>query len=363
MKKFNLFWPLVIFVFLLFLYQYAYEPINFLSGIKSYSGLRSSPDFMTYLNFYEREISGRSFFEWFTKLDKTNLSLVYFSFIVGFISKIQTYDFVFTSLIYCLIIYAFEKILRAHNVKSFYLGFTLITFISMIVYMQTITKEIMIWMLFAVSFVGVQRKNALLTMIAIFSLVIVRMYFAIVVILALILYMGYQKFGKRIFYYFLIGFGVVMPIMYKTIFFSFFTLPNVIYGVGINNYFISSAPYTGALLVWAPFRVFQNLSEPILGLWRIPISEYILHESFVLDSVTSLAILIMFVIVLFNYKKITKNLKSFPLFLAIFIGIYLLVIGIIPIIHFRYLALMLPVLGLFLDLTWKKNNISQDLQK
>lgn len=67
-----------------------------------------------------------------------------------------------------------------------------------------------------------------------------------------------------------------------------------------------------------------------------PLNSLIDNVAVLFDSITSMSIIILFVIV-FKFRRQIKFANNFTIFLFFYAGVYLVIIGILPLVHFRYL--------------------------
>jgi hypothetical protein len=344
----RLFIALSVFLSIAAFFAFAYKPSYFVNGMKVFDPLYTQGDVAIYINWFRKEIEDRSFFDWYLRLDLTNPSLVYFSWLQGVIYQNKMNELLATAVIFVLIFSICSAVLKSGKKHSTFTSFSLVTSMSMIICMQTVTKEVMVSFFLFLAFFGVFKKNFKIVIVSVFFLSLVRVYFAFILLCAIVLYVCFKHVGKKAATILAAVFLLLLPCLYINVFTIFLSTPNSVPTMSISNFYAASLPYPGMLFVWLPFRIFQNLAEPFLALYRIHPTSYIIYISTVLDVLTSTAMMFS-LIFLWRLRLQAFKATGFVVFLIIFSGVYAAVIGSFPLVHFRYLMPLLPVLGLTID--------------
>ena len=342
---------LFVFLVLAILYQLTYLPVIFLHGTKIYNTGFTQADVSTYAGWAQREILNRPFWEWSMRVESYNLSLLYFSWLFGLFSQLPFYDVFATSVLLVGVFLMIHKILKDEGCDSLFSSYAMVTFFPLVLYMQTLTKEIVILFLFCTIFLAFPKKKVFIILGAVALLFLVRFYFAMTIILALLCYFNGHRIGKKIFFLFFFFLTFVLPFGYARIFSNFLIQGQT--EMGLSNYYMLSVKYPGMFILWMPLRLFQNIIEPIVNFLHFSLGKAIFDPSLLFDFLSSLSICSL-VLVIFLYRRVIKKTSGFTLFLLIFTGFYLLMIASIPIIHFRYIVLLLPVLGMLADMLRKE---------
>ncbi len=330
------------------LYNFVYTPISYVNDVKEYNPLYIQGDVLTYINFAKNEIQGRSFFEWFLKLDSHSISLIYFAWMNVLLRKMNNSDINTASLVLALSALVVFSIGNRTGKNMLYTCLSLLSSFSLIIYMQTITKEIMILPFMFLALWGIQNKRIKTTIAAIFLLSLVRVYFSLTIIAALLAFAVYKKVDRKSFYSLLACGVFFFPLLFTKIFTSFTMLENVNSSFGIYSYYLLSLKSLGLYFFWLPLKVAQNFAEPILKFYYQPFSHLIFEAPILLDFLTSFTMLFLLVII-WNRRKQFRQSSDFTKFLLIFVACYLYMVASIPLVHFRYMVPLLPILGLVAD--------------
>ncbi len=359
MTKNRLSFTFIILAFFVLFYFYAFNTITSLNGEKFYNSNVLQSDVITYLDYYSREIAGRPFFEWFLKLEKANVSLTYFSAIIGYLSDTNIPDMVLTLFFMGMIFCFIRKILSSTRSQALWTSLSLLLLFPFCIYSQTISKELLLLGLTILFLWSVFTERILVQVVALIFIFAVRVYFGLISLGALILFLGYQKYGKRFIQFVFFNAIFILPFLYKKIFANFFAITGIKNATGLTGYFLAVVDIPGSLILWAPVRICQNLMEPLIGVTQQDWREIIYSPSILLETLASMGTFIFLILFLNSFIKYRTSLTNATKMLAAYLGVYLLVIGFLPIIHFRYLSLILPFFGMFIDLVESENSENQ----
>lgn len=340
---------LSLFLLLGLLYSLFYSPVYYLNGFKSYNTLYSQGDVYTYIDFAKKEIENHSFFEWFLKLNLNNISLVYFSWFQGVLNQIVASELILTSILIVVVYAIVGKISTFSKSDVLFSAFSLLMSFSLLIHMQTYSKEIWTLLFLIIALCGTAKKDKKLIVFGLFFLTILRFYFALIFAVSFCLFYLFKKASKKVSISMVLAFLLSFPVVYSKIFPQFLVPSNFNSSFGVSSYYLNSIQYPGLLLMWLPFRVCENLFEPFLKIYNTDFRTLIFQIPSVLDLLTSTAIALLVGFV-WRLRKNLKLTSEFAKFLVIFVVVYLVVIASLPIVHFRYLVPLLPALGILVDL-------------
>jgi hypothetical protein len=340
---------LFIFLGLGYFYHLAYNPVYFLDGIKHFNTQFTQGDVYTYLNFANREIAGQPFFSWFLKLNFNNISLVYFSWFQDLLYSVTSHEMILSVILLTGVFLVVREILRILKKQSYFSSIALVLSFSMLIYMQTYTKELLSLFFLFLVLLGFLRSSNKIIFLGMFALLILRIYFAFMFFTSIILYFIYKSKNRKRWLAMLAAFVVFVPYVFTKVF-PHFAVPQAVQSqLDISGYYLFSIQYPGLFLLWLPFRIFQNIAESFLALYHTPIANIIFRVPVVLDSLTAAAIVLYFSLIWVLRERL-KKASSFAIFVLIFVLVYVNTIASVPIVHFRYMVPVLPILGLLTDM-------------
>jgi hypothetical protein len=331
-------------------YYLSYEPYRIIDGIKIYSENFVHSDHRTYLQWFEREVQHLEFYTWSLKFSTSLMGLIYFSALIGWMKSLPIYDFLISSFLIIASYVLFLKVLRAHKQHPKYLQFSFLGYFPLILFSQTITKEVIGIFLFSVIFWSFEKKNWPLLFMAVLFFFPIRAYNALIIMVAISAYFfGRIVKSKKFIVFTLICGSTFLSIIYERVFYNFYQSQGIILGTGLTHYFLQIMKIPILSLTMIPLRILQNLAEPIINLKNVQIETVVFQPLVLFEVMCTVLIIILGMILLMRLHKILWDDRT-VLFSGLFLAAFLCVLGILPLVHFRYLAILFPVLGFFLDL-------------
>lgn len=336
---------IAVFVALAGFYKLAYRPIALINGAKHFRTDYVQGDVLSYSEFYSREIASFPIKQWYLLVNKSNLGLVYYSWISGTIASLEIPEIYFAASIMALTFLILSSLAEAVGVKRFaYINTAILGSTSMIMYMQTMTKEIFLFALIPLSLLGVIKRNPFLLLTSLALIAIVRVYFSAICVTTIFAFFIYGRFGLKVILVAALAAVLVLPFVFSNILTSFTSIRDLNSTYGFSVLYLASLKFFGLSAIWLPFKLIQNILEPLLNLVRTPFSQLILQVGVVLDTISSLT-LAFFTITLWRNRRFIHSSTDTLKFLIIFVITYLIVASSIPLVHFRYLVPLIPVLG------------------
>ena len=306
-------------------------------------------DSIQYSIWAQRELDFSPFMTSIAKIEVSNVSLVFFSFLQRLIEITEVSAFSINIAVMSVAALGIFFLSSAVASKRRYSVLAIPLCLSNITYMQTLTKEVLCFALLPWIIFFFLRRKYFFLLFAIILLSFIRIYFAGFLCIAMGIYVLPSRWRP---YCYIAYFGS-LTIFYVYVFKQFMLISTFISSYSFSSLYKTLLPTPFIPILFMPVRFCLNIAEPAIeiarGWGRINI---IYNIPTYLDFFTSLVISLMTSLVvykLYKSKKVGAAVSpqarlSLTICFVSFLGI-----SFSPIVHFRYLTAFLPLLALTLD--------------